>query len=152
MHEIHFLDSTTKYKTFHFFTKVNYKIELLFENNLNHFQLFHNELVRKFRFELYFSTLPHSEEGILHQSKSVSECFKLPFFQGPGQNVSYLLICGNILELHYFLLNPILYEVILDLYVLRLVMKQWILREFDTTLIIIVNDCRFKLLIKQSCK
>jgi hypothetical protein len=121
MHEIHILDSTTKYKTFHFFTQVNDEIELLFkiEDISNSFSHIHIEPVQKFLSELYFSTLPLSEEGIMHQSKYVFECFKLPFCQGLGQNINYLLICGNILELHYYsLLNPISYEVIYDLYML----------------------------------
>jgi hypothetical protein len=88
----------------------------------------------------------------MHQSKFVSECLKLPFCSGLGQNISNLLICGNILEIQCSLLNPVSYEVIFDLYVLGPVIKHWILREFDTTLIITINDLGIQLLIKQSCK
>jgi hypothetical protein len=108
--------------------------------------------MQKSLIELYFSTLPISEGGILQQSKFVSKCFKLPFCQGLGQNISYLLIYGNIVDLHCSLLNPISYEVIFDLYVLGPIIKHYILRYFDTTLIILVNIYGFQLLIKQSCK
>jgi hypothetical protein len=84
----------------------------------------------------------------MHQSKFVFKCLKLPFFQRLGQNINYLLICGNILDIHFSLLNLVSYEVIFDLYMLGLAMKQWILREFDTTLIIIVNDHGIQLMIK----
>ena len=40
---------------------------------------FDTKSLQKFMFELQTSTLPLSEEGILHQSKFSFECFKLPF-------------------------------------------------------------------------
>jgi hypothetical protein len=55
--------------------------------------------------KLQTSTLPLSEEGILHHSKFVSEENKLPFDQGFGQNVCNLLICGDILKLNCSLLD-----------------------------------------------
>jgi hypothetical protein len=64
------------------------------------------------------STLPLSEEGILHHSKFVFEEQKLPFNQGFGQDICNLLICGNKLKLHCPLLDPISNEVISDLYML----------------------------------
>ena len=64
------------------------------------------------------STLPLSKKLILHQSKFVSECFKLPFCQGLGQNIKNLVIYWYILELHYYLLNLVFSEVILNLNVL----------------------------------
>jgi hypothetical protein len=91
------------------------------------------------------STLPLSEEGIMHHSKSISEEKKLPFLQGLGQNIYNLLIYGNILKLHYSLLDPIPDEVIFDLNMLGPVMEYWILREFDTTLIIAVYHHRLQL-------
>jgi hypothetical protein len=97
---------------------------------------------------LQTSTLPLSEEGILHHSKFVPEEHKLPFNQGFGQNICNLLICGNILKLDCSLLDPISDEVIYDLNMLGPVMEYWILREFDTTLIITVYHHRLQLLIK----
>jgi hypothetical protein len=131
---------------------VNCKIELFFKITRTTSITFTLNMVGSSCPMLYFSTLALSEKEILHQSKSVFECLKLPFCQGLGQNINYMLICGHILELHCSLLNPIPYEVIVNLYVLGPIMKHWILGEFDTTLIIIVNGCGIQLLIKQSCK
>jgi hypothetical protein len=84
----------------------------------------------------------------MHHSSSVFEEHKLPFIQGIGQNMCNLLICGNVMKLHCSLLDPILDEVIYDLNMLGPVMEFWILREFDTTLIITVYHRRLQLLIK----
>jgi hypothetical protein len=94
------------------------------------------------------STLPLSEEGILHHSKPVYGEKKLPFLQRFGQNICNLLIYGNILKLHFSLLDPILDEVVSDLNMLGPVMEYWILQEFDTTHIIAVYHRRLQLLIK----
>jgi hypothetical protein len=94
------------------------------------------------------STLPLSEEGILHHSKYISEEYKLSFLQGLGQSICNLLICGNILKLHCSFLDPILNEVIFYLNMLGPVMEYCILREFDTTLIITVYHRRLQLLTK----
>jgi len=94
------------------------------------------------------STLPLSKEGILHHTKSVSKEHKLPFLQGLGQNIYNLLICGNILNIHCSLLDPIPDEVVSYLNMLGPIMKYYILRYFDTTLVIAVDHCRLKLLIK----
>ena len=98
--------------------------------------------------ELQTSTLPFSKEGIIHHSQLIFEEDKLPFHQGLGENVCNLLIYGNILELDNFLLDPVLDEAIFDFIMLGLVMEHWILKEFDTTLIIAVNHRRGQLLTK----
>jgi hypothetical protein len=59
-----------------------------------------------------------------------------------------MFISRNILKLNCPSLHPISNEVVFDLYVFLLVMKYWILREFDTTLIIAVNNCRPQLMTK----
>ena len=69
-------------------------------------------------------------------------------WQGLGENVCNLLINANILKLNCPSINPISNEVVFDLYVFRPVMKHWILREFDATLIVAVNDCRPQLMTK----
>jgi hypothetical protein len=69
------------------------------------------------------STLPLSKEGIMHHSKSVSEEYKLPFLQGFGQNIYNLLICGNILKLHFSLMDLIPNEAVSNIYMLGPVME-----------------------------
>jgi hypothetical protein len=59
-----------------------------------------------------------------------------------------MLICGNVLELDFSLLDPISYEVISDLNMLGPVMEYYILREFDTSLIITVYHRGIQILIK----
>jgi hypothetical protein len=73
------------------------------------------------------STLPLSEEGILHHSQFVPEEYKLPFIQGFGQNVCNFLSHGNILKLNYTLLDTISDEVIPNLNILGPVMEYWII-------------------------
>jgi hypothetical protein len=93
------------------------------------------------------STLPLSEEGILHHSKFIFEELKLPFNQGFGQNKCNLLICGNMLKLHCSLLGPISDKVVSNM--LGTIMEQWILREFDTTMIITIYHHRLQHLINK---
>lgn len=52
------------------------------------------------------------------------------------------------LELHISLVYHVSYEVIHDLYMLGMIMKYWILGEFDTTMIVIVDHRGIQLLIK----
>ena len=85
-----------------------------------------------------FSTLPLTEEGVLHYTQLVSELYKLSFLKSLRQNVRYLLSCGHILKLNCPSLNPITNEVISDLNMFRPVMENWILRESNATLIITV--------------
>ena len=94
------------------------------------------------------STLPLTEEGVPHQAHLVSEEDMLAPWQGLGENICNLIICRNVLKLNDPSLNPISDEVVSDLYVLRPVMENWILKEFDTTRIIAVNDGRRQLLTK----
>jgi hypothetical protein len=97
---------------------------------------------------LQTSTLLLSEEGILHHSKFVPEEQKNPFNQGFYQNICNLLICGNILKLDCSLLDPVLNEMISNINMLEPIMEYWILREFDTTMIITVYHHGMQLLIK----
>jgi hypothetical protein len=97
---------------------------------------------------LQTSTLPLSEEGIFHHSKFILEEYKLLFKQGFGQDIYNLLIYGNILKLDYSLLDPVSDEMIYDINMLGPVMEYWILREFDTTLIITIYHHRIQILVK----
>ena len=84
-------------------------------------------------------TLPLTEESVLHHSYLVSKIDMLAPWKRLRENVRHLLISRYILKLHCSLLNPITYEVIFDLYVFSPVMKYWILREFNATLLIAIN-------------
>jgi hypothetical protein len=106
----------------------------------------------KYLSELQTLTLPLSKEGILHHSKFVSEKDELALHQGLGESVCQLLICRNILEFDCSLQHHVPNEMVSDLDVLRLVVKHWILREFDATLAITMDQGRLKLLTKQSCE
>jgi hypothetical protein len=94
------------------------------------------------------STLPLIEENVSHQAHIIFEIDMLSPWQGLGENFFHLLINRNIMKLNHPTLNPVSNEMILDLNVLRPIMKHWILREFDTTMIITVNECRRQLLTK----
>jgi hypothetical protein len=96
--------------------------------------------LQKYLSELQTLTLPLSKEGIIHHSKLVSEEDELSLYQGLGENVYQLLICRNILELDYSLQHPVSDEVVSNLNVLRPIVKHWILREFDATLVIRVDQ------------
>ena len=63
----------------------------------------------------------------LENTKLLPEVLKLHPSQWLCQDISYLFLCRNILELHYSPLHHILDIVILDLDMLRLVMEHWIL-------------------------
>ena len=67
------------------------------------------------------STLPLSEGDILNYSKLVFEVYKLHSGQGLGENVSNLLVCPDVLELHCSSLYNVSDVVIFGLHVLRLV-------------------------------
>ena len=73
----------------------------------------------------------------------------LPFREGLGKDISYLVISRYIRLLHGSPLNPISDEVVPDLDVLRPIMKREILRELDATLIIAIDDPRSELSTKQ---
>lgn len=73
------------------------------------------------------STLPPSEEGVLHHRQLVAEEHKLALRQSFGEDVYNLLICGDILELHNPSLNIVPDELIPDLNMLEPVRKHWIL-------------------------
>ena len=73
----------------------------------------------------------------------------LPFREGLGKDISYLVISRYILQLYCSSLNPVSDEVVLDLDVLRPITKHKILRELDATLIITIDDRRSQSSTKQ---
>jgi hypothetical protein len=81
------------------------------------------------------STLPLSEEGILFQLHLISELFKLLSAQCLGENICHLLISLYVIKPHGSSLHTILDEMIPDIDVLATIMKHWILKELDATLI-----------------
>jgi hypothetical protein len=89
------------------------------------------------------STLTLSEEGILSQPHLISELFKLLSVQCLGENICHLLISLYVMKPHGSSLYTISDEVIPDIDVLATIMKHWILRELDATLIVTVNYSSF---------
>ena len=69
------------------------------------------------------SSIPLKEGYVLFYSKYSMKVFKLHPGKRLGVNIYSLVICRNILELDCTFLHHIMYEVILSLYMLRLVMK-----------------------------
>jgi hypothetical protein len=67
--------------------------------------------------------LPISREVLSDYTKLVSKVFKLYMRQRLGQHICNLFICANILELYRSSLHHIMNEVILDLYVIRIIME-----------------------------
>ena len=63
----------------------------------------------------------------LENTKLLPEVLKFHPSQWLGQHISYMFLHRNILELHYSLLHHNPDIVILDLYMLQLFMKQWIM-------------------------
>jgi hypothetical protein len=97
------------------------------KNQLNDFRMSDTRLVQKYMSELQTSTIPLSEEGILHHFIFVPVEYKLPFSKGFGQNVYNMRICGDVLKLDCSHLNLVSNEVIYDLNMLGPVMEHWIL-------------------------
>ena len=95
------------------------------------------------------STLPLTEEVVLHHTQLVSEMNKLVSSKRLHRDIYNLLIRRNVLQCHSSSLNIITDEMVPDLNVLRPVMKHWILRELNATMIVAVDHRRPKLLIKQ---
>ena len=73
------------------------------------------------------SSLPLGRDIDLENTKILPEVLKLHSGQWLHQHISDLFIRCNILELHYSSLYHILDIVILDIDMLRLFMKHWIL-------------------------
>ena len=69
------------------------------------------------------SSLPFKEGYILFYSKSSAKVFKLHPGKRLGVNIYSLVVYQNIMELDRTFLHHIMYEVIPNLYMLRLVMK-----------------------------
>ena len=74
-----------------------------------------------------YSTLPPSEEGVLHHPQLVLAEHKLALKQSFDEDACHLVIRGDILELHNPPLNIVHDEAVPDLNVLGPVMKHWIL-------------------------
>ena len=73
---------------------------------------------------------------------------KLHLGQRLGQYVRDLLIRSNVKKLHNSFLHHVMNVLVFDLDMLGFVVKHWILREFDTTLIITINPSSLQLKIK----
>ena len=73
------------------------------------------------------SSLPLGRDLDLENTKLLPKVLKLHSGQWLHQHISYLIVCRNILELHYSPLHHIPNIVILDIDMLRLVMEHWIL-------------------------
>ena len=97
---------------------------------------------------MYLITL----DVLLDHSKLVLEVLKLYLGQRLGQHICDLLICGDILELHSSLYHHITYILILDVDVLRLVMKRWILKQLYSTLVVTKDTSHIQLKVKKPCK
>ena len=69
------------------------------------------------------SSLPLKEGYILFYSNSSTKVFKIHPGKRLGVNICSLVVCKNILEIDHTFLHHIMYEVIPNLYVLRLVVK-----------------------------
>ena len=78
----------------------------------------------------------------LHNSKLVPEVLKLHSRQRLGQYIGYMLVCRNIVELHWSYLHHIPDIVISDLDVLRLVMEYWVLGQLHTILVVTEDTSR----------
>jgi hypothetical protein len=86
-----------------------------------------------------FLTLPLTKESVPHHSQLISEGYKLASSQSLSEDFHYLFISGYKLKLNYPSLNIVPDEVISNIDVFRLVMKNWNLIEFYATLIVKVN-------------
>ena len=72
------------------------------------------------------SSLPFGGNLDLENTKLLPEVFKLHSGQWLSQHINYLFIRRNILELHFSSLHHIHDIVELDIYVLRIIMEQWV--------------------------
>jgi hypothetical protein len=89
-------------------------------------------------------TLPLGEESVLHDNKPLPKHLKLPLCRGLGEDrlgedIYNFLVHKNVLKSYYSLLNPVFDEVVHDLNMFGPIMKHYILKDFDATLIVTVN-------------
>ena len=82
------------------------------------------------------SSLPLGRNLDLENTTILPKVLKLHFGQWLVQQISYLLIRHNILELHYPSLHHILDIVILDLDILQLVMEHRVLWQLHTIMVV----------------
>ena len=85
----------------------------------------------------------------LDNPKLVLEVLKLHSRQRLGQDIDYLLVCRNILELHYSSLHLLLDIVIFDPDMHQHVMEHRVLQKIHTTLVVTIYTSRIHLEIKQ---
>ena len=76
---------------------------------------------------LWVSSFPFGGNLDLENTKLLPEVLELHPSQWLCQHINYLIVRRNILELHCSPLHHIPDIVIVDLYMLRIVMKHWIL-------------------------
>lgn len=91
-------------------------------------------------------------EGHIHQSKLLSKDLELPFQKSFGKYICYLIISINVMESHKSSLHHVSNVVIVDINMLRLVMKYMILSQTNPTLIITIYDYRIQNLLKYLSK
>jgi hypothetical protein len=118
-----------RFPTYSFSDKCHHR-----SNQLSHIGVRSGECLRK----LQTSTLPLSEGGILFHAKSVMEVLKLH----PGlvrTSTTYSSV-GSYCTNTSFLSTMYQDEMVLDLNVVRFVMKHWIIRDLHTTLVTIMNN------------
>ena len=84
----------------------------------------------------------------LENTKLLPEVFKLYSGQWLCQNISYLFVRRNILELHCSPLHNISDIVILNIDILRLVMEHRVLQQIHTTLVVAIYTSSIQLEIK----
>ena len=87
----------------------------------------------------------------LRQLRSFPEHIELPLCQELSQYIYNLLICRNVLKNHCSLLDPVSDEVVPDINMPGTIMEHWILREFETTMIVTVNHGSVQSLICKLC-
>ena len=72
-------------------------------------------------------TLPFSEGDILCHTKFVMELLELHLAMGFGKNINNLVICRKVLHQYDLPLHHVSDVMVLDINVLRFVMKHWII-------------------------
>jgi hypothetical protein len=90
--------------------------------------------------KLQSTTLPLGLGGILHQAKSLTEVLELRPGKRFGEDICNLLMCRKVLHMYCFPLHHISYVMVFYLNVFRFIVKQRILGELHTALIIAMDN------------
>ena len=98
---------------------------------------------------LWDSSISHGGNIDLENTKLLPEVLKIHSGQWLHQQITYLFIHHNILELRCSSLHHISDIVILDLDMLRLVMEHRVLQQLYTTLVVVIYTSIIQLEIKQ---